>query len=123
VVETDRGPGFQIDNPNAPQVRPMSVADLKQRLDAGERFELLDVRSPEERAKACIPGTTLMNDEEAERLAALPKDVMLVFHCHHGGRSQAAAAHFASLGFTNVHNVTGGIDAWSQEIDLDVPRY
>ncbi|MBW2272586.1 MAG: Grx4 family monothiol glutaredoxin [Deltaproteobacteria bacterium] len=123
VVETDRGPGFQIDNPNAPQVHPMSVSDLKQRLDAGEHFELLDVRSAEEHAKACISGSTRMIEEQEERLGALPKDALLVFHCHHGGRSQAAAEHFASLGFRNVHNVTGGIDAWSQEIDPSVPRY
>ena len=48
---------------------------------------------------------------------------MLVFHCHHGGRSQAAAEHFRSRGFTNVHNMVGGIDAWSREVDPDVPRY
>jgi monothiol glutaredoxin len=48
---------------------------------------------------------------------------MLVFHCHHGGRSQRAAEHFAALGFTNVWNVAGGIDAWSQEVDPSVPRY
>jgi monothiol glutaredoxin len=123
AVETDRGPGFQIDNPNAPQVRQIAVSDLKKRLDAGERFEFLDVRTTEERAKACIPGTTFMSEEEAQRLSALPKDALLVFHCHHGGRSQAAAEHFASLGFSNVHNVVGGIDAWSEEIDSSIPRY
>ena len=46
-----------------------------------------------------------------------------VFHCHHGPRSQQAAEHFAALGFTNVHNVVGGIDAWSNEIDPSVPKY
>jgi len=40
-----------------------------------------------------------------------------------GGRSQAAAEHFAALGFRDVHNLVGGIDAWSQEIDPSVPRY
>jgi monothiol glutaredoxin len=123
VAETERGPGFQINNPNAPQVHAMSVSDLEKRLTAGERFELLDVRTPEERAKACIPGTTLMTDDEAQRLSTMPKDTLLVFHCHHGGRSQAAAEHFASLGFTNLHNLVGGIDAWSREIDSSVPRY
>ena len=59
----------------------------------------------------------------AQRLEALPKETPLVFHCHKGGRSQAAAEHFADLGFTNVFNLAGGIDAWSQEIDPEVPRY
>jgi monothiol glutaredoxin len=99
------------------------VPELKQRLDGGERFEFIDVRTPEERATASIPGTTLINEDVARRLEALPRDSMLVFHCHHGGRSQAAAEHFAALGFTNVYNVVGGIDAWSQEIDPEVPRY
>ena len=44
-------------------------------------------------------------------------------HCHHGGRSQQAAEHFAANGFTNVHNVVGGIQAWSEEIDKSVPQY
>jgi monothiol glutaredoxin len=48
---------------------------------------------------------------------------MLIFHCHHGGRSQTAAESFALRGFANVHNVVGGIHAWSEEIDSDVPTY
>ena len=64
-----------------------------------------------------------MTDAQAERLGALPKDTMIVFHCHHGGRSQQAAEHFAAEGFSNIHNVEGGIDAWSQQIDPSVPRY
>ena len=47
----------------------------------------------------------------------------IVVHCHHGGRSQAAAEHFRSRGFTNVNNMAGGIDAWSREVDSEVPRY
>jgi monothiol glutaredoxin len=50
-------------------------------------------------------------------------DTLLVAHCHHGQRSQIAAEHFASLGFTNAHNLLGGIEAWSLEIDDSVPRY
>ena len=124
VVDTPEGPAFKIDNPNAPnRVETLSVTDLKQRLDAGESFEFLDVRTPEERAMASIPGAVLMTPEATARLETLPKDTMLVFHCHHGGRSQQAAEHFASLGFIHVWNVAGGIDAWSREVDPDVPRY
>jgi monothiol glutaredoxin len=124
VADTPNGPGFQVHLPQAPErVRQLTVQELKQKLDAGERFEFIDVRTPEERATASIPGTTLINEDVAGRLESLPKDTMLVFHCHHGGRSQAAAEHFADLGFQNVLNVAGGIDAWSLEIDPDVPRY
>jgi monothiol glutaredoxin len=124
VTETPNGRGFQVHLPHAPQrVQQMSVKDLKSRLDAGEAFEFIDVRTPEERATASIPGATLINEVVAQRLEALPKETPLVFHCHKGGRSQAAAEHFADLGFTNVFNLAGGIDAWSQEIDPEVPRY
>ena len=123
VADTPNGQAFKVDNPNAPRVQQMSVADLKRAIEAGEAMELLDVRTPEERAIAAIPGAALLNEAEAARIEGLPRDTKLVLHCHHGGRSQQAAEQFVSLGFTQVFNVVGGIDAWSQEIDPDVPRY
>jgi len=125
VVDTPQGPGFRIDNPSAPaaRVKQVGAREIKRRLDAGELREFFDVRTPDERAKASIPGTRLMTPEEVERIGRLPKDTPLAFHCHHGGRSQAAAEHFASLGFSDVSNVVGGIDAWSSEIDPEIPRY
>ena len=79
------------------------------------------LRTPEERATASIPGAVLVTPEVRERISALPKDTMIVLHCHHGGRSQAAAEQLAAIGFTNVWNVQGGIDAWSQHVDPGVP--
>lgn len=123
-VETATGHDLSIDNPNAPApVQQMDVASLKQLIDSGQRFHFFDVRTPEERATASIAGTRLLDADVAAEIEKLPKDAMLVFHCHHGGRSQQAAEHFRSLGFKNVHNVAGGIDAWSQQIDPSVPRY
>jgi monothiol glutaredoxin len=124
VAETPDGPGFQVHLPRAPQrVQPLSVQELKSRLDSGERFEFVDLRTPEERATASIPGSTLIGEDVARRLESLPKDTVLVFHCHTGDTAPAAAEHFAALGFTNVCAVVGGIDAWSLEIDPEVPRY
>jgi len=125
VAATPDGPGFRIDNPNEPKnaVVQMSVAELKRRIDTGSAGETFDVRTPEERATASIPGTRLMTPEEADRIAGLPRDTPLIFHCHHGGRSQAAAEHFAAMGFSEVYNVAGGIDAWSREVDPGVRRY
>jgi monothiol glutaredoxin len=120
------GPAFRIDNPNAPrsaEVRQMSVQELARKLTAGERFGLFDVRTPEERAIAHIEGARLLDSDAVDQLERLDKATPLVFHCHHGGRSQRAAEHFAALGFTNVWNVEGGIDAWSREVDPSVPRY
>jgi monothiol glutaredoxin len=124
VAKTPDGSGFQVHLPHAPHlVQLLSVHELKRRLDGGEPFEFVDVRTPEERATAKIPGTALIDEDVAQRLEALPKDTALVFHSHHGRRSHAAAEHFTALGFTNVYTVVGGIDAWSLEIDPEVPRY
>jgi len=118
------GVAFQVHLPQAPNVvRPMSVAQLRERLNRGDEVALFDVRTPQERDTARIEGSVLVDAAEAQRIETLPTDTLLVFYCHHGQRSQAAAHHFASLGFTNVHNLEGGIDAWSQEIDPSVPRY
>ena len=123
-VETEHGHDLAIDNPNAPRpVQQMDVAALRALIDSGKPFHFYDVRTPEEHETARIPGATLLDPETAAAIEKLPKDAMLVFHCHHGGRSQQAAEHFRALGFQNVHNVVGGIDAWSQQIDPSVPRY
>lgn len=124
LVESPTGAAFKIDNPNAPaEVKQLSPRDVKKLLDERVPFTFLDVRTPEERATAAIAGTRLLDAEAAAEIERLPKDTMLVFHCHHGGRSQAAAEHFRGRGFTNVHNLSGGIDAWSRDVDPSVPRY
>lgn len=124
LVESPTGSAFKIDNPNAPgEVKQISAAEVQRLRESGTKFEFLDVRTPEERETASIAGTRLLDQASAAEIERLPKDTMLVLHCHHGGRSQAAAEHFRSRGFTNVHNMVGGIDAWSQEVDANVPRY
>jgi monothiol glutaredoxin len=124
AVESDEGTAFHLDNPNAPSaVGTMSVTELSERLANGDALHLFDVRPPEERALAHIPGSRLLDEESVASMGALGPDALLVFHCHHGARSAAAAEHFAGQGFRNVWNVAGGIDAWSQEVDPSVPRY
>ncbi|WP_031327435.1 rhodanese-like domain-containing protein, partial [Xanthomonas phaseoli] len=83
-----------------------------------------DVRPADERALATVaaPFRTLDAHERAA-IEQLPKDTPLAFLCHRGGRSLQAAEHFRGLGFTNVYNVTGGIDAWSDEVDNGVAKY
>ena len=125
IEETVRGTSFKIDNPNAPPpVGQMSPAELAAALrEAGSGLTLVDVRTSDERARARIEGSMLLDDEALKTLSAFPKDTRLVFYCHTGVRSQSAAEHFRAEGFTDVHNLTGGIDAWSREVDVSVPRY
>lgn len=124
VENTPGGPQFRVDNPNAPSaVKQLTPSEVKSRLDAGETFLLLDVRTAEERATASIPGSRLFDEATAQEIEALDRETVLVFHCHRGGRSQSAAERFVALGFRRVFNMAGGIDAWSLEVDPGVPRY
>lgn len=123
-VEDARGAGLAVHNPNAPApVKSLSVQALHDRIIAGS-VDVIDVRPPQARALAPFPQPHEVLDEDSfERLAALPKDVPLAFLCHHGNSSRQAAEHFRELGFHDLYNVEGGIDAWAVEIDPKVPRY
>lgn len=124
LVDSFQGHELSFEIPNAPPpVKSMSVTELKHRLDAGEALRLLDVRGDQERQLAEIAEAVLLDKAAEAHLKGLAKDTPLVFHCHIGQRSQSAAEHFRVLGFTVVYNLEGGIDAWSIEIDPDVPRY
>lgn len=119
-----QGAGFTIANPNEPaKVRQLSPGQLKAMMESGRDFELVDVRTPEERALAHIDGSRLLDVRFEHELLALDRATPLVFQCHHGVRSLAAAEHFVRKGFREVYNLQGGIDAWSATVDPNVPRY
>jgi monothiol glutaredoxin len=107
----------------APPVREIGAVDLKAMRDRGEAFELIDVRTPAERAIARIEGSRLLDQATYESLLAKDPGEPIVFHCHHGHRSRHAAEHFRSRGFTRLYNVSDGIDGWSRLVDPSVPRY
>ena len=123
-AEDERGAGLSIHNPNAPPpVKPMDVQQLHDHLVAGT-IDVVDTRPPHARSIAPFPYPHEVLDEDSrERLEQLPKDVPLAFLCHHGHSSRQAAEYFRTLGFHDVYNVEGGIDAWSVRIDPTVPRY
>jgi len=123
-VDTADGGAFKIDNPNEPaRVKPLSVTELKSWMDQGKKHELFDVRPDEERRLAKIDQARALDADAEKILEGLDKETPLVFVCHHGMRSRNAAERFLREGFKNVHNLEGGIDAWSQKIDSKVPRY
>ena len=123
-VEASDGAGFKIENPNRPpMVKQIDPKGLKALLDAGTIKHLYDVRTDKERAIATIEGAKLLDDATMAEIEQLPKDTAIAFHCHSGRRSQAAAEHFLKLGFKNLYNLAGGIDAWSRDVDPKVPRY
>jgi len=123
-VDDIRGQGLAINNPNAPKpVQELDVRSADDQLRAGS-ITVVDVRPAEERAIASINGAYETFDAgNRARLEALPKDTALAFLCHRGGRSAQAAEQFLALGFTNVFNITGGIEAWSDGVDNSVAKY
>lgn len=107
----------------------MSVTELKQLLDSGaDDFVLLDVRNPNEYEIARIPGSVLIPLPDIESGAAITKvkelvnGHRLIAHCKLGGRSAKALALLKEAGIEGI-NVKGGIKAWSQEVDSNVPEY
>lgn len=93
---------------------------------AGEPFLLLDCREADEHATARIPGSLLVPMAEIPlKLDLLEphRQGRIVVHCHHGGRSLRVTRFLRQQGFVGAQNMTGGIDAWSLEIDPTTPRY
>ena len=102
----------------------ISVRDLKGRLDKGDTIFLLDVREPHEYSMAKIEGSVLIPlGELPTSLDKLNSNDEIVALCHRGMRSADAVGFLMQQGFSNVKNLIGGIDAWSIEVDPEVPRY
>jgi sulfur-carrier protein adenylyltransferase/sulfurtransferase len=105
-------------------VATISVRELKTKMDMKEALTLIDVREPYEYEIARIDGSRLIPlGELATHVSELPRSGTLVLQCHGGGRSEHAVKILQEAGFENALNLTGGIDAWSVEIDSTVPRY
>lgn len=102
----------------------MLPAELQARLVAGDKFQLVDVREAWEFDTARIDGSVLIPmGEVAARVGELDNGSDIVVICHHGGRSMQVAAFLDRAGFSRVHNLTGGVDAWARSIDPAMPTY
>jgi monothiol glutaredoxin len=108
---------------DATRIRQITAPELKSMLDDRVPLELFDVRTEAERDIAKIDGARHLDEAGVEYLQSLARDTFVVFHCHHGIRSQSAAQYFVAQGFTNVANLAGGIEAWSVAVDPSVRRY
>ncbi|MGF1541401.1 MAG: molybdopterin-synthase adenylyltransferase MoeB [Pleurocapsa sp.] len=106
----------------------MTVKELKQLMESNNDFVLLDVRNPNEYQIAQIPGSVLIPLSEIEdgsgidKVKELTNGSRLIVHCKMGGRSAKALNILKEAGVEGT-NVKGGISAWSQEIDSNVPQY
>ena len=101
----------------------MTVEELKRRLDAGDNLFVLDVREPHEYQIANIGGHLIPLNDLPKRIGELDRSREIVVHCKLGGRSAKAVDFLRQSGFTNVHNLGGGISAWAERVDPKVPKY
>ncbi len=106
-------------------MRDLTALDLHRWRTHAPEAQWVDVREPWEFALCRIEGSrNLPLAQLAEGARELDPDVPVVMICHHGMRSlQAAYVLERTLGFAEVVNLRGGIDAWSLQVDPDVPRY
>jgi adenylyltransferase/sulfurtransferase len=102
----------------------LEPTDVKQMIDSGEDFILVDVREPHEYQIASIPKATLIPlGQLPNRLSELPREARIVCHCKSGMRSAKAVDLLKQNGFTRVSNMKGGILAWSDKVDPSVAKY
>lgn len=106
-------------------MKEITVKELKEKMDAGEDFQLIDVRQPNEFEFAKIEGAKLIPlGEIIQRMNELDPSKEIIMQCKSGGRSARAIMMLEQSGFTgDMANLVGGITAWSDEIDPAVPKY
>ncbi len=105
---------------NTSDITVEQLAALRQ---SGEEFTLIDVREPHEYAIANLGGTLIPLGEIEARAGEIPRDGRVIVHCKMGGRSAKAIEYLRSAGYTNLENLSGGINAWAEKIDTSMPKY
>lgn len=102
----------------------ITVTELKERLDAGEKIHMIDVREPHELAISKIEGSDVIPlGQLASRMHELDSADDIVLFCKMGSRSVRALEVLSSAGFRKIKNLEGGINAWAKEVDPSLPIY
>ncbi|MGD8592887.1 MAG: rhodanese-like domain-containing protein [Gammaproteobacteria bacterium] len=106
-------------------MQQIHVQDLKNLLDNGQSTPLLlDVREPWEFNICRIEGSKLIPMRQIHSAVdQLDRDQPTVVICHHGIRSQQVCLYLVNMGFTNVFNLSGGVQAWANEVEPSMPTY
>ena len=102
----------------------MESITLQARVAQGDKLVILDVRNPEEIEICRIQGSQVIPlPDLPKRLSELSLSDEIVVHCKSGKRSLKAIEILQSAGFKNLHNLTGGILAWINDVDKNLPTY
>jgi adenylyltransferase/sulfurtransferase len=104
----------------------ITALELKEMIDTGKDFALIDVREPNEYEIVSIPGAVLIPKDRilsGEALAEIPQDKPVVLHCKTGVRSAEALSALHQAGFRDAVHVGGGVIAWAKQVDTSLPTY
>ena len=106
-------------------MQEITATELKNRMDAGDDIQLIDVRQPDEYNFAKIEGAKLIPlGDIIKRMDEIDPSRETVVHCKMGGRSAKAIEVLQKAGFKgDLKNMKGGITAWSNEVDSKIPKY
>ena len=106
------------------QIPHITPKELKEWMDSGADFQLIDVREPYEHEMVNIGGTLIPMGTVLNQIEQIERDKKVVIYCHSGRRSgdivRILQQHF---GYDNLLNLRGGILAWSDEVDPTVKKY
>jgi rhodanese-related sulfurtransferase len=105
------------------KMKEISVQELKEKLDKGEDFQLIDVREDFEYETSNIGGLSIPLGGILIENDKVAKDKPVVIMCRSGKRSAAAIMQLEAQGYTNLSNLQGGILAWKAEIDPELNVY
>lgn len=105
-------------------MKEKTVTELKEMMDRGEDFQLIDVREPDEFEVCNLQGELIPRGEIPANVDKISRDKPVIVHCRSGVRSANMINWLeANHGFTNLYNLKGGILAWANEIDPSMPKY
>lgn len=105
-------------------MKSKTVTELKQMLDNKEDFQLVDVREENEFEVCNLGGLLIPMNTVPDNVDKIVKDKPVVVHCRSGKRSANVISYLeTNHGYTNLYNLEGGILAWADEIDPDMPKY
>jgi len=105
-------------------MKEKSVTELKEMMDSGVDFQLIDVREPHEFEICNLKGQLIPMSEIPENIDKISKDKTVIIHCRSGARSGRIIQYLEQeYGYNNLYNLAGGILAWADEIDTSMPKY
>jgi len=105
-------------------MKEKTVSELKAMMDSGEDFQLIDVREPHEYDICNLKGILIPMNEIPDNLDKISKDKIVIMQCRSGSRSGRIIQYLEEAhGYQNLYNLRGGILAWADEIDFEMPKY